>query len=184
MSDPALPFLIQRLTRLITAATDALETQYPNGVATWQQELSRQLARYSAASYMAGAGVESLSAAAQAAVLRDVAVQLRFLGKFAIVVQEGKQWERGWNARAASYANSVKVPFNRGVTKMLPLPAMPAEGTQCMGNCGCFWEINELEGEGNADAYWRRGKDDSCQTCKQREREWSPVNIRSGVLQI
>lgn len=179
-----LPFLIDRLSRLITTATDALEASYPDGVAAWQQELARQLARYHAASYMAGAGVDTLSGAALAAVQKDVAVQLRFLGKFALTVQSGKRWENGYRARAEMYARSIKTPFYRGVTRMLPLPAMPAEGTQCLTNCGCAWEIDTLEGEGNADAYWRRGKDDSCQTCLQREADWSPVRIREGVLQL
>jgi hypothetical protein len=187
MSDPAagaLPWLIRRLTYLIGTATDALEAAYPDGVSDWQQELARQLARYSAASYMAGAGVDTLTGAGLAAVQHDLAVQLRFLGKFELVVQSGKRWENGWNARAAMYAQSIKTPYWRGRTKLLPLPAMPAEGTQCLTHCGCFWEVDTLDGDGNYDAYWRRGKDDSCQTCIQREGDWSPVKIRAGVLQL
>lgn len=190
MTDPTpqpsgpLPYLIDRLTRLIRAATDALETAYPDGVDDWQQELSRQLARYHAASYLAATGDATLEGAALTAVQQDLAIQLRFLGKFALVVQSGKRWENGYNARAEMYARSIKTPFYRGATKMLPLPAMPAEGTQCLTNCGCSWEISELEGDGNTDAYWRRGKEDSCQTCLQREADWSPIRIRGGVLQL
>jgi hypothetical protein len=180
----SLDWLLARLSRLIATATDALEQRYPDGVHAWEQEVARQLARYHAAAIMAGAGVDTLSAPMTTAITRDLATQLSFLRKFGITIQSGKRWENGYKARAASYANGIKVPFNRGVTRMLPLPAMPAEGTQCMGNCGCLWEIDELEGDGNADAYWRRGKDDSCQTCRQRERDWSPVKIREGVLQI
>lgn len=180
----ALDWLLQRLTRLVTAATDALEQSYPDGVAAWKQEIARQLARYHAAAILAGANVDALSPAMTTAITRDLATQLRFLDKFGVVVQSGKRWENGYKARAASYALSIKVPFNRGVTRMLPLPAMPAQGTNCYGNCGCMWEINELEGDGNADAYWRRAKSDSCGTCIQRERDWSPVRIRDGVLQL
>jgi hypothetical protein len=179
-----LPYLIRRLTLLIQQATGALE-QDPAQVAAWQQELSRQLARYHTAAFMAGAGVDTLSAAATAAIAKDVAVQLRFLGQFALSIQSGKRWENGWNARAASYANSIKVPYWRGKVKMLPLPAMPAQGTQCFGNCGCAWEVQTVdEDKGDYDAWWRRSKDDSCQTCIQRERDWSPVHIREGVLQL
>jgi hypothetical protein len=180
----ALDWLLVRLTRLIQAATDALEQSYPDGVESWQAEIARQLARYHAASLMAGAGVDTLTPQARVKVTQDLATQLKFLSKFGVEIQDGAQWEKGWSYRAASYANSLKIPFNRGTTKMLPLPAMPAEGTQCHGNCGCNWEIAELDGDGNADAYWRRAKDDSCGTCIQRERDWSPIKIREGVLQV
>lgn len=180
----ALTWLLNRLTRLIATATDALEQSYPDGVEAWQQEVARQLARYHAAAIMAGAEVDALTKPMTVAITEDLANQLHFLGRFGATIQDGKVWQNGYNARAESYANSIKTPFYRGVTKMLPLPAMPAQGTQCMGNCGCQWEIDELEGDGNADAYWRRSKDDSCQVCVQREQDWSPVRIRDGVLQI
>jgi len=180
----ALQWLLARLTRLIATATDSLEASYPDGVEAWQQEIARQLARYHAAAIMAGAGVDALDKPMTVAITQDLANQLHFLSRFGATIQGGKRWENGYNARAESYANSIKIPYNRGVTKMLPLPAMPAQGTQCMGHCGCSWEIDELEGDGNADAYWRRSKDDSCQTCVQREQDWSPVQIRDGVLQV
>lgn len=183
-STAPLAWLLERLVRLIRAATDALETSYPDGVQAWQDEISRQLARYHAAALMAGANASTLTPAARVKVTSDLAAQLRWLAKFGVEVQSGAQWQAGWNSRAASYATSIKIPYWRGAVKMLPLPAMPAEGTNCYGNCGCLWEIDELEGDGNADAYWRRAKDDSCGTCIQRERDWSPVRIRDGVLQV
>lgn len=180
----ALRWLLDRLVRLIRAATSALETSYPHGVADWQSEVSRQLARYHAAAILAGADVNALTKPMTVAITKDLAAQLRWLDKFGLEIQNGAEWQAGWNSRAESYANSIKIPYNRGVTKMLPLPAMPAQGTGCYGNCGCSWEIVELEGDGNVDAYWRRSKDDSCQVCKQREQDWSPVKIREGVLQV
>lgn len=183
-STAPLQWLLDRLTKLVRAATDALEAEYPQGVAAWQQEISRQLARYTAASYMAGAGVHVLTPDARAQVLSDLATQLKYLSKFGIEIQDGAEWQNGWNSRAELYAKSIKTPFYRGVTRMYPLPAMPAQGTGCYSNCGCAWEIDELPGDGNADAYWRRSKDDSCQVCVQRERDWSPVRIRGGVLEV
>ncbi len=180
----SLAWLLERLTRLVRAATDSLEQSYPQGVAEWQQEISRQLARYHAASIMAGAGVDTLTQPMTVAVTEDLATQLKFLAKFGVEIQDAQQWQAGWNSRAELYAKSIKTPFARGATKMLPLPAMPAQGTGCYSNCGCAWEVSELEGDGNADAYWRRSKDDSCGICIQRERDWSPVRIRDGVLQL
>jgi hypothetical protein len=183
-SNAPLDWLLSRLVKLIQAATDALEQSYPHGVGDWQQEVSRQLARYHAAALLAGADTGTLSNEARVKVTADLAAQLRWLERFGIEIQDGETWKAGWNSRAASYANSIKIPYWRGAVKLLPLPAMPAEGTNCYGNCGCAWEVNELDGDGNADAYWRRAKDDSCGVCIQRERDWSPVRIRSGVLQL
>lgn len=184
-STPALDWLLERLLRLIRTATAALESSYPDGVAAWQQELSRQLARYSAASYLAGAAAETLTPAALTAVQKDVAVQLRFLGKFALVIQDAAQWEKGWQARAAMYAESIKAPYWRGATRLLPLPAMPGDGTtQCLTNCKCVWDIQELEGESNYDCTWVMSDVEHCQTCKQRAADWAPLRIREGVVQL
>jgi hypothetical protein len=181
----SLDWLLNRLTRLIAAATDALEASYPDGVQAWQAEIARQLARYHAAAMLAGAGVDTLTKPMTAAVTQDIATQLGFLSKFGVEIQDGQQWERGYNARAEMYAGAIKAPFYQAFTGMLPLPAMPGDGTsQCLTRCGCQWEIDALAGEGNADAYWRRAKDDGCATCMQREADWSPVQIRDGVLQL
>lgn len=50
-------------------------------------------------------------------------------------------------------------------------------------NCKCTWRIEVLAAEqGNYDAYWERNVEDSCQTCIEREAQWSPVRIRGGEL--
>jgi hypothetical protein len=184
VSSKRLDWLIARLSRLIQAATDALEASYPAGVPAWEAEISRQLARYHAAAMLAGADVATLTPPMRTAVTRDLATQLAYLKQFGVQVQSAGQWERGYQARAKMYARSIQIPSWKGVTQLLPLPAMPAEGTTCLTNCGCSWDVQQLEGEGNYDAYWRRGKEDSCQVCRQRELEWAPVRIREGVLQI
>jgi len=184
-STAPLAWLLQRLARLIAAATDALETQHPNGVGDWQQEVSRQLARYHGASYLAGADVDTLTSEARVQVLSDLATQLRFLDKFGIEIQDGKTWQKGWNARAQMYARSIATPYWRGATKLLPLPAMPGDGTsQCLTNCKCSWDIEQLDGEGNYDCTWHVSVDESCATCIQRGRDWAPLEIRDGVLQV
>ncbi len=184
MSTPALPFLIDRLTRLVTAATDALEASYPDGVQAWQEEIARQLARYHGAAMLAGAGVDTLTPAMRTAIARDLAIQLRFLEKFGIVIKDGKQWERGWNARAQMYAESIKTPYWRGAVKMLPLPAMPGDGTsQCLTRCHCAWDISQLEGDNNYDCTWVMSAVEHCQTCRQRALDWAPLKVREGVVQ-
>lgn len=179
----SLDWLLARLSRLIAAATDALARDYPAGVEAWQQEIGAQLARYHAAAYLAGSGAPTLAGPAHAAVLTDLATQLAFLGKFGLVVQAGAQWERGWNARAQMYADSIQVPYWRGKTQLLPLPALPGDGTsQCLTHCRCLWDVQQLEGENNYDCTWVMADAEHCQTCKQRAADWAPLRIRDGMI--
>jgi len=180
----SLDWLTERLLRLVAEATGALETD-PTDVQAWQDEISRQLARYHAASYLAGSGTDTLTGPARTAVLSDLATQLKFLGKFGIEIQEAQEWQAGWNARAAMYARSIATPYWRGATKMLPLPAMPADGTtQCLTNCKCSWSVVALDGDGNYDCTWQMSDVEHCQTCKQRASDWAPLRVREGVVQL
>lgn len=184
-STAPLAWLLERLVKLIRAATDALETSYPDGVHAWQQEVSRQLARYHAAALMAGANAPTLTSEARVKVTSDLATQLKFLEKFGVEIQEGNQWERGWQARAEMYARSIQVPYWRGATKMLPLPALPGDGSStCLTNCKCLWDVQQLDGDGNYDATWRTSSTEQCATCIQRGQDWAPLQIRDGVLQV
>lgn len=177
---PKLDKLMRRLTVLIGVATAELEAD-PARVDAWREEVAAQLRRYSTAAYLAADGPET--AAGRRAVEQDIATQLEFLTQFAIEIQGAEAWQAGWNARAEMYARSIQVPYWRGATKLLPLPAMPGDGsTQCLTRCGCAWDVSQLEGDGNYDAYWRRGKNDSCQGCVEREQQWAPLQIRDGVL--
>ena len=182
--DP-LNWLIDRLTTLIRTATDSLEQSYPDGVDAWQQEISRELARYHAAAMLAGAGVDDLSPTMRTQVMRDLTVQLSYLEQFGVVIQDADQFMPGWQARAAMYARSIQVPYWQGVTKLLPLPAMPGESGQCLTNCKCMWDVQELEGDNNYDCYWLLGAtEEHCQTCNQRAISWAPLRIRDGELQL
>lgn len=179
---PPLDRLIARFVSLITAATDTLE-QDPALIDDWYDELARQMRRYTLASYISGNGGAAPSAQADKLIADQVKSQLEYLAAFRDEIKASADWKPAWNSRAAMYAQSVKAPYWSAKTRGYPLPAMPGDGTtQCLTNCGCAWELNELEGDGNADAYWRRSKDDSCQTCIERERQWSPLQIRDGVL--
>jgi len=179
-----LTWLIARLSKLIATATGALEADYPNGVGDWQQEVSRQLARYHGAAMLAGAEVDTLTPEMTTAVTTDLATQLRFLDKFALEMQDGDTWQAGWNSRANMYAGSIKTPYWQGNVDMLPLPAMPADGTStCLTRCTCMWDVTKLAGEGNYDCTWLLGATDHCQICKQRAADWAPIRVRDGVVQ-
>lgn len=177
---PQLDRLIARLSSLIGAATDALQAD-PTQADAWYDEVARQLRRYTTAAYLSGAGGTTPPRDLIDGIIK---AQLDYLAAFRDEIAAAEEWKPGWSSRAQMYAESIKAPWWSGKTRGYPLPAMPGDGTtQCLTNCGCAWEIEELAGDGNADAYWRRAKDDSCQTCVEREQQWSPLQIRDGVLQ-
>lgn len=150
----------------------------------WQGDMAAALARGHMAAYMAGQGSAELDSASQKRVLADVTKQLSFLSNFTVEIQSAAEFQRGWNARAAMYADAVGASYYAGAFKMWALPALPRDGsTQCLSRCNCSWDVQELEGEGNADAYWRVGPTEHCQTCLERAKQWAPIKFRGGELQ-
>jgi hypothetical protein len=146
----------------------------------WQADVARALVEHHAAAWMAGQGADTLSPKARVQLGRVVGEQVDYLNRFADqIAAEG--WREAFGARAAMYAGAVKESYWRGFGGGLPLPGYPTVGTRCLSNCGCTWELDVLDAEeDNVDAYWRRGKSDSCSTCIERERNWSPFRIRGG----
>jgi len=177
-----LDLLIKDLTNKIRAVWQRLQ----EGAITpnqWYTLTARLLARYAQAALMLGLGRETLTPEDIRVSWELMSGQLEYLDAFRLQIQNAAEFQAGWESRAASYAKAIKIPYWKGKTKMLPLPAMPAEGTQCLANCGCEWEIIPIDAQaGDYDCYWRRNKDDSCQTCIEREKQWSPLLIRGGVL--
>ncbi len=138
-------------------------------VDTWQQLVARDVLVGHYAAMMAGRETDNLSRGARNQVLTTVAEQVDYLNRFADQIA-ATGWQDAYGARALLYGGSIKSSFWRGRTFGLDLPYMPAEGTQCLSNCGCRWDI-EYQGDPedlNATARWIRGKDDSCETCVQR----------------
>jgi len=154
-------------------------------VAAWQQQFSQALAKYHTAALLVGQRGGDVTTLGRRYLAKVVEAQLRFLNNWALEIQDESTFKLGWNARAALYANGIGQSYWKGATKMLPLPAMPRDGTsQCLGNCTCSWEIVELDGDGNYDCYWKLGAAERhCQTCPQRARDWAPLRIRDGRLQ-
>ena len=177
---PGLDRLIARLASLIGAATETLESD-PSRLDDWYDEIARQLRRYTLAAYLVGAG----GATPDDALIADqVKAQLQYLAAFRDEIKSSGEWKPGWNARAQMYAESIKASYWNARTKGWALPAQPGDGTtQCLTRCRCSWDIQELEGEGNADCYWIYGATEGhCQTCIERSQQWSPLQIRGGVV--
>jgi hypothetical protein len=172
--------LIERLKELIDLATDGLIADLSRH-AEYQEIMAELLARYHTAAYLVGAGTDTVSDAAREKIVGGVASQLAFLERFVTEIQGAEAFEAGWQARARSYAESVKVPYWHGKTKLLPL-VMPAEGTDCQNNCKCLWDIKKI-GDDSYSCTWVRHADDSCATCIERGQEWRNLKVIDGVLQ-
>lgn len=155
-------------------------------VEQWQQQFSDYLKQYHIAAFIVGQnGNPALSSPVRQWLGKTVEAQIGYLKNFATEIQDEAQFKLGWNARAALYAQGIGQSYWKGATKMLPLPAMPRDGTSpCLGHCDCSWVIVQLDGDGNYDCYWRLGAvERHCQTCPQRATDWAPLKIRGGRLE-
>lgn len=182
------PAALERLLSKFTDVIDATTSDLAAGdidVDAWRAEMERQLTRFHTAAYLAGAGRQmSLDELARKRIAGDVRVQLGYLDNFALELQDSTEFQTGWKARAESYADSIQIPYWAGRTKMLPLPAMPGEGSQCGSRCKCLWSIDTLDADaGNYDCRWIISSREPCQTCQERAAQWHPLEIRGGVLQ-
>lgn len=181
-----LPRPLAWLIGSLVDALGALFGQTESGKLTvnqWYKLAQEKIADYHLASFMAGQASEIVPDTAWGGLVDQVNTQLDYLTGFKTEIQSADQYAAGWQTRAESYAGAIKQPYWTGKTKVLPLPAMPAQGTQCGNNCGCSWDVKTIdEAKGDYDATWVRGKQDSCQTCLERAEQWAPVRIRDGML--
>lgn len=179
---PDLPAPLARFVQKLLDAVADLTTQLERGEITtraWQREMEKLLARYHEAAFMLGKDSPELDDKAMAIIVKDIEFQLSFLDAFAGTIAGASAWSAAWGPRAGLYAQAIKKPYWQGMGARIgiDLPGYPGE-SECLGNCGCSWDIKEVKG--GYDAYWRRGKQDSCNGCRQREKEWNPYRIRGA----
>lgn len=185
MSD--LDTLIAKSVTAMADLTKRLEDGHIT-IGAWQTEMEKLLTRYHTAAMLLGdadrsfggkvkqllskvAGAKIFSPEQRLIVKRAVEEQLKYLRSFASDIKATPEWSSRFNARAAMYGESPKATYWRGRTLGMDLPGWPAVGTQCLTRCGCAWEF-----DGNY-ARWRRSTDDGCDTCLERERNWSKVRV-------
>lgn len=179
-----LRWLIGELLDAIASLTGDLSRNVL-GVEVWLPAMERELAKHAAAAWMAGKSSDELDGQALERLSEQVGTQLAFLRNFAIEIQATDQFQYGYQARAESYAASIKQPYWEGRTEILPLPAMPGQGTQCGQNCNCAWRVEPLDkAAGDYDCFWvLEPGSDHCQTCLERAAQWQPIRIRGFVLE-
>jgi hypothetical protein len=156
----------------------------------WKKLFKELIARYHIAAMFVGQHDIGFLPGMEKRIIDMVEFQYDFLDGFAEVVSTAPDYNPAWLARANLYAGATKVAYWEGavvreVGRHIPLPAMPAQGTTCLGNCGCEWRFVWVNKEnGDLDAYWDRTKepDVACQVCLQREEDWNPIKIRNWRL--
>lgn len=184
--DPSeeIDWLIDDLVMMISGLMDLLEAGEITP-ARWQMEMEDLIGQYHFAAFMAGQQGEQLSPRSLDLLKDLINFQGDFLSRFRAEIESKGKFNRGWRTRAQMYAGAIRIPYWSGRTKMLPLPAMPAEGTQCLNNCNCEWRVEVIdEAAGDYDCYWelRPVKTQHCQTCIERHRQWYPIRVRGGDL--
>lgn len=179
---------VNSLDRVLEAVTKkVLERRTTARV--WEAAAEKTLAAHHLAAYAQGAGVpvSKLTPKDHEVVEKYLQTQFDHLARFGQDLSVGRYAESPSSAlnRSSMYADAAKATWWMGKTRGWDLPAWPCDGTtQCLSNCNCTWTIQELEGQGNADAYWRLGTNDHCQTCLVRAEEWAPLRIRDGEVQL
>lgn len=165
----------------------ALMTRLEGGsvsAAAWGDEMAGMLSKYAQAARMLGQDVTELLPDALSALSDWLDEQLGYLDGFETVVKTVGEYNSAWLPRAEMYGASTYTQYWEGITGDLPLPAMPAQGTQCRSNCKCKWDIQWIDRQaGDADCYWNLGDAEHCQTCLTRSEQWHPVRIRGGMLE-
>jgi hypothetical protein len=171
----------------------------PDDVDDWLEEMSGLIYEYHGAAALLFGGPDILSAivdvvAGQIGYADDFGDMLKDLaekGKLGLIFGESEERPANYRtpaqilAQARMYAGALRASAFTAVTRGLPLPAMPCEGTLCHTNCKCSWNVVDIDADaGDHDAYWIRGAKDSCQTCVVRAMMWNPVQIRGGILQL
>lgn len=169
--------------RALTARIENLEIT----PAEWQANMEALIARYSMAAWLVGADATLIDDFAMQFIVEQLTSQYAFLDNFTLVIQSSEEFMQGWYARAEMYANAIVAPYWRGKTKMLPLPTMPGQDSQCMSNCACGWDITTVDEEkGDYNCYWvlnaQHIAKEHCQTCIERAQEWNPLQIRNNEL--
>lgn len=154
-----------------------------DAIEAWANTFAEAIALYHQAAAVMGNNNVPLTDEQSDKIGDTVATQIQYLTDFAVRIRTDKDFDRSQLARADMYANAVRQSLFQAVTRFLPLPAMPAEGTLCYTNCKCGWRIETISEENeDYDCYWERSANDSCPTCVARARRWNPLRIRGGIV--
>ena len=132
--------------------------------AEWHNGTLQVLADYHSAAYLAGADQDRLDQAGQQLVLKTLADQVDYLGRFTDAVEAGDLSDAQIRSRAAQYAQPLRTTYSQAETAGADLPFYPADGgTECGVHCRCSWE------QRGGSWYWVMDPlADHCEDCRAR----------------
>lgn len=168
----------------VTVLVDDLATNLANGTWTtafFESELRRKLKNAYVAEYTLGkGGVERMTQADYGRLGSLLKKQYGYLRSYLDDVSSGRETKGTAANRARNFLGSARQAFSRGRSRGrdLDLPYHPGEGTECHGNCRCFWDIDEDDEEFRC--YWKITSSDGCSGCRQRASESNPFVQRKN----
>lgn len=154
-------------------------------VEQWYSSFESIMTRFMLSASMIGVSSVILPALVSANVTVQAAAQIAYLTRFRdAIILAGGVVTLPFMARAQMYVNNVLQPFWVGRTHTLPLPKQPTEDSECGNKCRCHWDLQWIDKEnGDCDAFWLMDAHaEHCPTCKQRGKDWAPLEIRKWEL--
>lgn len=184
-----MPARLDRLLSIVDSDIDEIVSEMVNGTLDaggFRELMEETIVEHHMSAAMVAYGTDRLDALpseALAKLERVIDFHLEKLDNFTQEIEE-TGWLDRYAARARMYGRGIKASYGVGETRGYEMPYYPAQGTECMTNCGCEWvEVVVSEATESYNYWWRRAKDDSCNTCLAREAEYPasrPYRIRFG----
>lgn len=136
---------------------------------------------YIASTWTAAGNPENTSFADYGRAGRALRDQYGFMHQMFETIGRGELSGPEIKNRLGMYAESSRALFERVVNAGLPqLPHVPGDGsTQCLINCNCTVEWQEVEG--GWDVTWHLHAGESCPDCKRRDGK--TIRIRGGRIE-
>ena len=171
--------------RLAALASDAIVSAVE--ASDWD-EAERLIRRGHRAAYLAGLAERlnvpldsallserRLSRAERQEIDRLIEAELKYWRNFDAVHDELSEAQIA--ARAAMYGRATRGTYSKARWGDWDLPFWPTQGSECMSNCLCHWEVID-EGDGAGRAIWHLGAAERhCTTCPTRA-QGSPYVVR------
>lgn len=176
---------VEFLTRTLALSEDLIRDQY--SLSEWLALMEIEL-RYLhvVAAALGKGGFGALTPDDLYAVQRIVARETNYLTRWGhTLTRPTPRDTRRLKLRLALYAGAARATYSTFFARALGLPELPfqpAVQTECLNNCRCYWRIRRV-GTADWDCTWVRNVNDSCPTCKARERACNPLRIRNGMIQ-
>jgi len=162
-------------------------------VQDWQGLMRDEIKKQYINQYLVGrGGLNQMTQRDWGIIGRALRDQYRFLDGFAADVAAGKLSPAQIQARARMYVDAAHVALERGRAEafgMPTLPAYPGDGqTQCLTNCRCNWDIQEVRDEdGNVigwNATWvldPHKQEVHCPDCPNNAAVWNHLFVPAGM---